>query len=298
MFFYRKRVAPEQVNLSLLRGISALLSMQQPDGSFPVYKRVRLKPWKECHSLFSTVTVLLAVASLLPDQAVSKAVNFILNCRRDDGTWVFDPDYGIPVDSDDTACSLAALARYDISLVNNADVNLLRSFWRLDGGPFRTWQADGVWSGRDHDDAVVNCNILHALNELGTEPTHGEVNAVLNLIQGSIDGCRYYCSPLTIGYAAIRAGLAMESLPVNVTNRPIPENGILPTAQWLSIVRQWDENAVAYLISRQSKKGHWTIESWFTGIAKPIPVWGSSAISTALCIEALHYSIRGITRAA
>ena len=292
MILFRKTVSPEKINSSMQRGIQALIALQQPDGSFPLYQRKGRKSWDECHALFSTVSVLLAVAPLLPYDVVSKAVKYILACRRSDGTWEFDPALGIPADADDTACALAVIARHDTSLVSASDTRILRSFWRPDKGPFRTWQADSIWAIRERDDAVVNCNVIHAIKETGGNPTTQEIEAVIRLIQSSTDGCRYYCSPETIGYAAIRAGYAFESLPEKITKKPKTREGILPMAQWLSITRQRDDDIVSRIISAQTKDGSWPSERWFTAIGNPTPVWGSPAISTALCIEALHCSIR------
>ena len=293
MFFRRNGTDPEKARLSLQKGITALVSMQQTDGSFPVLQRIPGNPWHTCHPLFSTLSVLLAADTLLPGKVLSKAVTFVQHCRRNDGTWEFDPDFGIPADADDTACALAVLARYDKTLVAPTDAAVLRSFWRPDGGPFQTWQAkEGEWYTRDHDDAVVNCNVLLALRELGIPASTEEINAVVHLTQKTKIRTRYYCSPTTIAYAACRAGLPLDHLPARLVARPKRKNTILPTAQWLSIVRQWDEGAVAHLLAAQIKDGHWPTEAWFTGIANPTPVWGSAAISTALCLEALQYAVR------
>ena len=293
MFFSRKKVDAEQIILSLQKGITALVSLQQADGSFTLLQKIRRKSWQKCHPLFSTLSVLLAASPLLPEQVVSQAVLFVNRCRRNDGTWVFDPSFGIPADSDDTACALAVLARYGNNLVSDDDVELLRSFWRLDGGPFQTWRTkDRKWSSRDRDDAVVNCNVLLALKELGSPPTTEEIDAVIRLIQKSKTGTRYYCSPTTISYAACRAGLPLDLLPAQLISRPKPKLGVLPLAQWLSMSRQWDQDAISHLLIAQANDGHWSLEKWFTGIANPTPVWGSAAISTALCLEALQHAVR------
>src|SRR5262249_18083246 len=276
-----------ELESALRRGSSALLSMQNPDGSFPLYQRTPDQPWRPCHPLFATTSVVLAAGSLMPAPALQRAADFIRGCRRSDRTGEFDPTYKIPADSDDTACALTVLARHGGGLVGPADVALLRSFWRPDGGPFQTWhQADAVWSRRDRDDAVVNCNILLALRGLGAPATGAETSSVTRLTRASEAGCRYYCSPTTIAYAARRGGLPHASLPARITAKPT--SGLLPTAQWLSLVGQWDEDAVAPVLAAQSPDGSWHAEAWFTAAGKPPPGWGSAATSTALCVEALH----------
>jgi hypothetical protein len=280
-----------QADRALKAGITALLPLQQPDGSFLLLQRHPRTLWWHCHPLFGTVSVLLAAGSLMPKQALSRAVAFVLRCRRMDGLWEFDPAFGIPPDVDDTACAMAVAARYGESAVGMHDAALLRSFWRADGGPFQTWRGAGVWSERDRDDAVVNCNVLHALATLGVPGTATEVAAVQRLVQQSVGGCRYYCSPTTIAYAAQRAGLPLDALPAAIVARPRPGDEVLPSAQWLSTVRHWDTDLIANLLAAQTLDGSWPTEAWFTGAGNPVPVWGSRGISTALCVEALDVAL-------
>src|SRR2546426_10767051 len=94
----KMKQAVRQAGRALETGVAALVALQQPDGSFPILQRKIV--WGPCHPLFSTVSVLLAAGSLLPQNAVSRAVNFVLRCRRSDGLWEFDPAYGIPPDAD------------------------------------------------------------------------------------------------------------------------------------------------------------------------------------------------------
>jgi hypothetical protein len=230
----------------------------------------------------------------MPKRALSSALGFVLRCRRPDGLWEFDPAFGIPADVDDTACAVASLARFGDRSVAIHDAALLRSFWRSDGGPFQTWRGSGVWSGRDRDDAVVNCNVLHALAALGAPGTPTETDAVQRLIQQSTAGCRYYCSRTTIAYAARRADLPLSTLPLALLARPSSANGVLPAAQWLSTVRHWDPDLIDDLLTAQAQDGSWSTEPWFTGAGNPVPVWGSPAISTALCVEALSVALASL----
>jgi hypothetical protein len=275
---------------ALEMGLSALQSMQQGDGNFPLFQRSEQTAWRECGPLFSTLSVLLAAGSLMSEDVLMRAVDFVYRNRRRDGLWEFDPTFAIPPDADDTACALTVAARHDRGRVNASDAVLLRSFWRADGGPFQTWRGDKSWSGRDRDDAVVNCNVLLALQEIGAPVSAQETKAVVDLIRASEAGCRYYYSSTTIAYAARRAGLSLAALPASLAARPRSE-GLLPTAQWLSLCRRWDDDAVERVLAAQAADGSWPIEAWFTGVATPKPVWGSQAISTALCLEALKDAI-------
>ena len=149
------------------------------------------------------------------------------------------------------------------------------------------WRGTGLWSARDRDDAVVNCNVLHALAVLGVPGTGTETEAVQRLIRQSAGRCRYYCSPTTIAYAARRAGVQLGVLPAEVTARPRLDREVLPSAQWLTAVRYDDAELIHHVLAAQGQDGSWSTEAWFTGAGNPVPVWGSPAISTALCIEAL-----------
>jgi hypothetical protein len=290
MWFRRRhRTSEAQARDALARGISAICSLQQTDGCFPFSRWVGGEPAEDCHPLFATLTVVLAVGSLLPVDAVSRAVDFVRCCRRTDGTWEFDPALEIPADSDDTACALTVIARHAPHAAGPKDAALLRLFWRHPTGPFATWRAEGAWAKRNRDDAVVNCNILLALRLLGAHPSAEELESVTHLVGQSGAGCRYYCSPTTIAYAASRAGIPLGSLPARLASRPKPKQGVQPMAQWLTAVQRWDEYAVAQVVAAQTEAGCWDAEPWCTG-AGPY-VWGSRAVNTALCIEALDAAL-------
>jgi hypothetical protein len=274
-----------EVDSAIRSGLARLAAMQMPDGSFPLSYHDGAQAPRPCHGLFSTLTVLLAVGDLLPADSRSMAIAYVVKQRGADGLWTFDPGLPIPSDSDDTACALAALAQYAHSGAGDAD--LLRSFWRADGGPFLTWrEAPQEWLQRNRDDAVVNCNVLFALGALGAPPNAAETRAVLELINRSLQGTRYYCSRATIVYAARRAGLPMESLHRRLRARPPSGENVLPAAQWLTAIGRWDDRAIAHVLSAQSGDGAWAAEDWCRGVGSER--WGSAAVSTALCVEGLR----------
>jgi hypothetical protein len=285
MFLWRiKTVDVRDREASIAAGVSALVAMQRRDGSFPLLHWGKRSWARECFPLFSTIAVILAAGALLPQNALARAVEFVLQCRRPDGLWDFDPKLGLPPDSDCTACALAIIARHGSEAPDASEVTCLRSFWRHPNGPFTTWAADGEWGERERDDAVVNCNILFALTALGARPSARERSAVASLVGQSTAGCRYYCSASTIAYSAVRAGLAAQDLPSSLTTRP-SLGGVLPMAQWLSTTASPDGDAVDFILSRQAADGRWRREEW---LGRPgHGRWGSDAVSTALCIEGL-----------
>jgi hypothetical protein len=266
------------------RALAALASQQGPQGDFPFFV---LHPGGErpAHGLFSTVTVLLAAGPQLPLQCRERALDFVLACRRADGMWHYDPSLPIPADADDTACALAALARLRPSSCRRADAALLRSYWRPDGGPFKTWHSgEEMWSSRERDDAVVNANVLLALDALGAQPLEPERLAVAELVSRSAQRTRYYGSPWTVAYTALRAGVPAQSVPAAQRQRPARSHGCLALAQWLCTWEAGDSEALAMLMDAQRADGSWPAETWCTDNEQD---WGCSAIVTALCTQAL-----------
>jgi hypothetical protein len=266
-------------------GLAALVRMQLPDGSFALFTGSRSTGWRPCGRLFSTAYVMLTAGRLLPHGNIARAVQFIRTQRRPDGLWEYDPALRIPPDSDSTACALAALALHGdpVDVADGAD--LLHSYWRPDGGPFRSWKAAGMWSLPERDDAVVNCNILFALRLLGSPATPRESAAVRQLLQRST-GSRYYCASATIAHAARRAGLEWQALPAAATARPHPKD-LLGAAQWLCGTPEPDAELVAALLAAQHPGGYWPLWPWVMAQEIPQPFWGSAAITTALAVEAL-----------
>jgi hypothetical protein len=284
-----QKLTPRQVGRAVQEGTAALLAQQRADGSFGCLQREPDGSWQACHPLFSTLTVLLAVGLLLPAAALARATDFVRRSRRPDGYWEFDPALGIPADADDTACALAVLARYGGAGVSAEDAVLLRSFWRAADGPFQTWRGDGMWSKRDRDDAVVNCNVLAALAWLGAQPTGLERAAVGRLLHAGTEGTRYYRWPQTVSYAARRAGIPAAELPAPLIAKPAVEAAVLPAAQWLSAFPSWEVGLIGSVLAGQQPDGTWAAESWF--IAQGRRSWESVAITTALCVEALQATL-------
>jgi len=233
---------------------------------------------------------MMGAGRLLPAGSFTRAAEFIRGQRRRDRLWEYDPALHIPPDSDSTACSLAALALhgYASDLADGAD--LLRSFWRVADGPFRTWKADGGWSSRERDDPVVNCNILFALRVLGSPPTEAERSSVVQMVEQAASGSRYYCSPVTLTHAASRAGLKDVAFPLAATMRP-QANDLLGCLRWLCGMPNIDADLCGTVLRAQSPDGSWPIVPWVTGAGTPRPFWGSPAITTALALEGLSRSV-------
>ena len=172
--------------------------------------------------------------------------------------WEFDPATPVPPDSDSTACSLAALAPHgDVAELATGPA-LLRAFWRGPNGPFRTWNARGMWSLPERDDPVVNCNILFALRLLGSPATETETMATRDLIARTVQGVRYYVSHATTAHAPWRAGLDLRKLPPALTAPPA-RNDLLGVLRWLCASPRPDIGLVKYVMKSQQPDGAWPI---------------------------------------
>ncbi len=274
------------------RGLRALRRLQAADGSFPLQRRLQVPWWRQgarwqpCGPLFSTAYVLLSAGRLLPAESRDAALAYIRRARRGDGLWDYDPALGIPPDSDCTACALAAQALLDPTGADPGGPALLRSFWRAPDGPFRSWPDNGMWALPERDDAVVNCNVLHALRLLGATPSAAEVAAALRLLAASGEGSRYYCAPSTLAHAARRAGFAWEDLPAGL-RRPPEAGDAADVAQHLAAQPDQDPRLVGALLALQRPDGSWPVAPWVRAVGEPTPLWGSAAVSTALALEAL-----------
>jgi hypothetical protein len=275
---------PRSIAEAVTDGLAALARMQTREGYFPLYTGTAGSMWTRCDPIFSTAYIMMGIGRLLPAQHIAHAVDYIANSRRSDGLWHYDPALDIPPDADATACALAALAR-DGRRADIADgADLLRAFWRSEGGPFRTWWGEGAWSRTDRDDPVVNCHVLYALRLLGVPATDVERAAVAALVRRSVNGPRYYGSPGAVALACRRAGIGPEDWPPIVAAPPKDGLGLL---QWFTATGRQREEIVPLLLRLQRPDGSWPIATWVTGAGAPPPIWGSPAITTALTLEAL-----------
>jgi hypothetical protein len=287
---------PRSIAEAISAGLAALARMQMADGSFPLFTTDQVNRWRACGRLFSTSYVMLGAGGLLPPENIARAIGFIRSQRRPDGLWEYDPvGHHMPPDADSSACSLAALALHGISSDVAHGGDLLRSFWRPEAGPFRTWRTPSERASPERDDAVVNCNVLFALRLLGAPATPAEQEVVLQFLRRA-QRTQYYCAPSTIAHAARRAGLDPTLLPPFVTARPLPKY-LLACVQWLCGMAERDDERIAVVLAAQSENGAWPIWPWVTGDGRdPKQYWGSAAITTALAIEALdrHSRLHGV----
>ena len=272
-------------------GLSFLVSTQEPSGSWDLSCRVDGSEPTTANGLFSTTAVLLAVGQLLPEDTVQRAIDFIISCRNPSGNWFFDASLGVPDDADDTACALAAVARFRPAAISASDVDYLLEYWRGPDGPFRTWHpaSDEIaefWSFPSTDDAIVNCNVILALTELGFTCPREMLVAVEDLVRATTS-TRYYCGVAPIAHAAARVGV-LDALNDDVRIlQPTESWNSLQLSNWMSARPAEAPNFTSHLLAFQQSDGGWPDDDWCTGNIVPPTVWGSRSASTAFALEAL-----------
>lgn len=282
----RERVKPGEIRSALDRGLASVVRMQQRDGSFPLFSKERGSAPTPVQPTFATGWLLIAIGDLLPADSVQRAAGFIQSVRDDDGTWNFDPALGIPNDADSLSVALRALAVAGSQTVGDSDAALLRTFWREPSGPFRTWRfREKSYDHPDTDDVVVCCNVLTALALSRQGPRAIEIESVVSLVKRSPNLTRYYLTREAIGYSMRRAGLPLDRLPQGLTEAPRLNAPTLSLAQWVATFPDQGAEIVPEILARQREDGSWDAEGWFTGVG--LPQWGSAAVVTATCVEAL-----------
>ena len=230
---------------------------------------------------------------------------FLHACIGYPGVWRYWPR--LPPDLDDTAiCSLAAGPHLWLLLARN--VALLVSF-RDRAGRFRTWMAgpERVSAALNPVDAVVNANVVAYL---GDRPETRAAQQWLETLV--VDGreqdlsLRYYPTPIDLYVALARArslappvfaGL-QAALAARILSCRQPDGGFgdtMRTAQALTALHrlradtQMDvvRTAIGLLLEAQRADGGWPECLAWLGQPGTNLGFGSEALTTACCVEAL-----------
>jgi hypothetical protein len=305
------------VTESISRGIAFLEQQQEPSGEFMTemsVNRSMASPQIQ-HSVYIHAYIMYSLASLphsLPGvrRILTRASAFLRTQQEPDGWWRFyghflhDP----PPDVDDTSVALAAL------IVSNTDTKAgdeahrwITSLYKLrtEGGLYKTWRdPDYNAAGFQLPDAVVNANVLLLEGLVGVEDT-----ALVHFFLKTIHLDRYEylntygVTNLVLPYLISRCfsqghvkGLevGMDRLAefvVGLQHKDGSWGSGLDTAlallTFLNISQQDDYLGLAALtlLEHQEESGRWCAGAFFRDISGGS--YSSSALSTALCIEAL-----------
>lgn len=303
----------------LKQDIEFLVATQQPNGSFLSYTSPDLDDFTNatpCHSVFTTALILLSLTQLEATaslrQIKQQAAGFLLTQASDH--WTFNywdrsskqaQAMPYPDDLDDTVCALAALTQHDPALIDGAVLaklaSVLSTLETKEGGPYHTWlvpeDADPVW--RDVD-LAVNANIAHLLRLHDVELPNLTASIERALADKTVRS-PYYPSPYSILYFISRAYQGPKTTLIAEMLRKQQDaagtwGNPLNTALAMLTLLNLDappaslKPAVSYLMQTQHN-GAWPPHAFYTGI-KPKKTErtyyaGASALTTALCLEAL-----------
>ncbi len=298
---------------ALDRAVAFLERSQLPSGEIPVLASGKPDP-----SIFPTALAAHAL-SFAPRAANvrERALDFLLAEMEPRGLWkhwtrAHPFHHQLPPDLDDTSCASAALANAGRRFPDNRAL-LLRN--RNRRGLFYTWKLTRAQlrhplvafafftktSAKPFDvDAVVNANALHYLGDVAEVVEH-----VLQILRDDRETqCdKWYDNPFVVWYFFSRAlrGIAPAggALMTKKLAAARPSNA-LEHALAICALRDWNEPAdVAPLLALQLESGAWPAAPLYHGgrarkrdgtFAAPhpdTPYWGSEALTTAFCIEAL-----------
>ncbi len=309
----------DQLRHSIKRAISFLAKEQQEDGGFSSLSSADAKSFENAQIRYRTTFT----ASLIL-QCLNNASNYSAETKNTRGKlaslllkqkspgWSFNYWYRqseeahthpLPDDLDDTFCALSALFSYDDELLTPSalacTIHTLLDVEVKPGGPYKTWvvskKADSHW----HDvDSAVNSNIAFFLSLQGIR-----LPAINDLQKTAIDlhayNSRYYASIYPIMYFIQRSYLDDKSKLVRFLTKKRNKDGhwgnSLNTALALSVLLMEDadraklDRAIQYLLNEQQKDGSWPACTFCLDplIDNVAHYSGSSALTTAFCIEAL-----------
>ncbi len=313
-----------KINLAIQKGLSFLAK------SFPYANELspRATASKDSSQPFFPIPLILTCLDCLKNEthdswpATQLSAMLVINkAANKDGTFNYHtPTHGgqqkiYPDDLDDTALAYAAQQLYAPEGLSGQQLacfaqSLIRAETAV-GGPYNTWltdwHSDGCWADID---PVVNANIAFALSLQGVHMP-GLDTYFNEYLRAEHLTSRYYQSPLTILYFISRAfGGAEQKRGVKIIHS-LQKNGVWssPQASALAVcsLLRWGkpqnlESTIEYLLATQTE-GFWDAEKLFieSGAAEKQTYYGSRAVTTAFCLEALtlyreHLNTRNISK--
>ncbi len=158
-------------------------------------------------------------------------------------------------------------------------------------------------------DAVVNANVLHFLGE--TQATRPVVEYLIAVVHEGRDGdCdKWYRRPLAVQHAIARCyasgvsglGAARRQAIAGILARGRPDgsfgDGPLDTALAVCALCDWGHDGLevaagaAALVRTQLAPGGWLAEAYYVGGPRGVVRWGSEALTTGFCVQALARAV-------
>lgn len=311
-----KRITKAKIINSIKHGVDYLATWQQKDGSYLSLSSPNPKNFDkalEYHSLFSTALILSCLNNLNENPEIKLikkgCADFLLSQKSKHWSfnyWARDSKEAklkpYPDDLDDTFCALSALCGFDSNIVDGTAlanvVTLLTATEAKVGGPYRSWlvpeTAQQVWKDID---LAVNSNIAFflSLNDINLPNLNHFIET--NIEKGNFESV-YYPSTYPVIYFISRfyrgkhSGNIAKTLLAEV--RDNQKDNPLNTALAISSLLNFDtpisalESKIAHLIAGRNQKlwrpYGFCIDPQIVGVAH---YSGSSALTTAFCLEAL-----------
>ena len=310
----------KEITNSIKRGIAYLTTKQQKNGSFLSLSSLNLDHFNKAtkfHTTFSTALILSCLNNLekVPglDTLKKNCASFLLSQKSQDFSfnyWVRGSKEAnkmpYPDDLDDTFCTISALFKFNPALIDGAAlasiVNLLTVTEEKVGGPYHTWlvpdDADPVWKDVD---LVVNCNIAYFLSLQDIVLPNLNKFIASRISQSKITS-PYYPAIYPIIYFISRF-LKQPDKHLSFLQKMLlirQKSGIwenpLYTSLAISSLINLDyklnklSNSIKYLLKGQQSSGYWDPFAFCLdpGVEGNIYYSGSSALTTAFCLEALN----------
>lgn len=306
------------LNRAIDEGLQALERLQLPNGSFQSYSSKQIDNFEQAlptQTVFQSAVMLRSLSKINHPAArviSNKLYNYLLGQMQADGSFNYWDKQSLeyhqqpyPNDLDDTFCCWQAIATYDPNAVTGEALaniaKLLIATEEAPGGPYRTWlvrdDADGRWSDVD---IVVNANIRDFLGRYNVELPNIDRFVESAISRGNFDSPYYPASYVAMyGIAGWYRGalhsqylnLLTHELTAKIATNHDYANGLLVSAYLRAGGEAKDvATAVQVLVDRQ-QNGVWPAAGICFDPAVNGDTWyaGSTAFSTALCLEALHY---------
>jgi len=304
-----------QAAFAIQNGLDFIAASQTAPGGFitDCWRSDGAEQRTQVDAIFSAAQVLYSL-SFVPDSASAhgteeRAAGYLLAQQRFGGVWAYygqGTEIDISPDVDDTSVSWAALQRAGAT-ISPVVLEILRGS-RNERGLFNTWIGDPAkWINIDSRDidTVVNLNALLVFGLM-----HEKIDSVckFELEQINNDGFRrgtvYYSSPLMFAHAFSRAyregdvTCLQSAVPkireavLSMQNKDGSWGNDLETAfgavTLLNLGYHGEalERAIKAILARQSSDGGWALAPAYRGAVAPLN-YGSRAVTTAVCIEAL-----------
>lgn len=307
----------QNISNTVNEGVDFLVKNQLQNGSFLSLSSPDANNFisaREYHTTFATSLILSCLNNLEETAQVQrikqKATGFLLSQKSKNWSfnyWVRDSEESktipYPDDLDDTCCALSALFQYNPKLIDASAmakiIMLLTAIEEKEGGPYRTWlvplDAGKAWKDVD---LAVNSNVAYFLSLQGVSLPN-----LNSFIESAIDGNNYTSPFYPPGYPVIYfisrfyRGDKIKKITDSLVSKFQGSrqwgnliNNALAISSLLNLgfpVEKLNKN-ISYLIEKRDDWRKPYVFSIDPTIREERYFCGSSAMTTAFCLEALQ----------